>query len=156
MAAAALAAAFDRGALGVAAELLGLTDRLIEMAAQYACQREQFGRPIGTNQAVKHLLADAVLGLEFARPAVYRAAWSTAHAVPERSRDVSMAKAYASQASARAARVALQVHGAIGYTWEHDLHLWMKRAWVLAGVWGDAAWHRRRVGAAVLGPADRG
>jgi alkylation response protein AidB-like acyl-CoA dehydrogenase len=152
---AAMTAAFDRAAFGVAAQLLGVADRMIEMAADYARQREQFGQPIGSFQAVKHLLADALLKLDFARPVVYRAAWSVAHPADAatRARDVSMAKAYASEAATLAARVALQVHGAIGYTWEHDLHLWMKRAWVLAGAWGDAAWHRERVASWVLGPS---
>ena len=146
--------AFDRGALAAAAVLVGLADRMVEQAADYARDREQFGQPIGSFQAVKHLLADALLRIDFARPAVYRAAWSVAQpATPAviRGRDVSMAKAYASDAATRAARVALQVHGAIGYTWEHDLHLWMKRGWALAGAWGDAAWHRRRVGRWLLG-----
>ncbi|HSS08982.1 MAG TPA: acyl-CoA dehydrogenase family protein [Acidimicrobiales bacterium] len=152
---AAMAAAFDRAAFGVAAQLVGVADRMIEMAADYARQREQFGQPIGSFQAVKHLLADALLKLDFARPAVYRAAWSVAHRADPatRARDISMAKAYASEAATLAARVALQVHGAIGYTWEHDLHLWMKRAWVLAGAWGDAAWHRERVASWLLGPS---
>ncbi len=150
----AAAAAFDRGALAAAAILVGVADHLIELAADYARARQQFGQPIGSFQAVKHLLADALLRIDFARPAVYRAAWSAAQRETPaelRGRDVSMAKAYASDAAARAARVALQVHGAIGYTWEHDLHLWMKRAWALAGAWGDAAWHRRRVGRWLLG-----
>jgi alkylation response protein AidB-like acyl-CoA dehydrogenase len=148
------AGAFDRGALAAAALLVGLADRMVELAADHAREREQFGQPIGSFQAVKHLLADALLRIDFARPAVYRAAWSVAQAatpVAVRGRDVSMAKAYASDAATRAARVALQVHGAIGYTWEHDLHLWMKRSWALAGAWGDAAWHRRRVGRWLLG-----
>jgi alkylation response protein AidB-like acyl-CoA dehydrogenase len=153
----AAAAAFDRGAWGTAAQLLGVADRMIEMTADYAREREQFGKPIGSFQAVKHLLADALLKLEFARPVVYRAAWSVARGgevgdVGLRARDVSMAKAYASEAAVRAARVALQVHGAIGYTWEHDLHLWMKRAWALASAWGDARLHRERVAGWLLGP----
>jgi alkylation response protein AidB-like acyl-CoA dehydrogenase len=146
--------AFDRGALAAAAFLVGLADRMVELAADYAREREQFGQPIGSFQAVKHLLADALLRIDFARPAVYRAAWSVAQPTTPadlRGRDVSMAKAYASDAATRAARVALQVHGAIGYTWEHDLHMWMKRAWALAGAWGDAAWHRRRVAQWLLG-----
>ena len=129
-----------------------MAERMIEMTAEYAREREQFGQPIGSFQAVKHLLADALLRLEFARPAVYRAAWSVAHGEPTRARDASMAKAFASEAARAAARVALQVHGAIGYTWEHDLHLWMKRAWALAAAWGDAAWHRERVAQWLLGP----
>src|SRR5439155_24977645 len=108
--------------------------------------REQFGRPVGSFQAVKHHLADVLVQLELARPVVYRAAWSLAHRLPERSTHVSMAKACASDAAGEAARAALQCHGAIGYSFEHDLHLWMKRAWALARTWGDAAWHRARIG----------
>ena len=142
--------AFDRGALATAAQLLGVSQQLITMAVEHARHRVQFGQPIGAFQAVKHMLADALLQLELARPVVYRAAYSVARAVPERPLDVSMAKAFASDAATLACRVALQTHGAIGYTWEHDLHLWMKRGWALAAAWGDAAWHRARVGAAVV------
>jgi alkylation response protein AidB-like acyl-CoA dehydrogenase len=94
---------------------------------------------------VKHLLANARVALEFARPATYRAAWSLATAQPSLSHDASMAKAMASDAADLAARVALQVHGAIGYTWECDLHFFMKRTWALSRAWGDAATHRRLV-----------
>ncbi len=142
--------AFDRGALAAAAFLAGLSGRMIEVAAEYARQREQYGRPIGVNQAVKHLLADALLKVEFARPAIYRAAWSVAEGESTRSRDVSMAKAFASDAAYRTSRSAMQVHGAIGYTWEADLQLWMKKAWALQRAWGDATFHRRRVAEAVL------
>jgi alkylation response protein AidB-like acyl-CoA dehydrogenase len=148
--AAELALAFDRGALGAAAELLGISRRLIDITAGYARERHQFGQPIGSFQAVKHHLADALLALELARPVVYRAAWSIAAGDPDRSVHVSMAKAYASNAADRAARVALQVHGALGYTWECDIHLWMKKGWALGAAWGDAAWHRRRVAEAVI------
>jgi alkylation response protein AidB-like acyl-CoA dehydrogenase len=146
-----IALAFDRGAFGAAAQLLGLAARMIDMAADHARTREQFGRPIGSFQAVKHLLADALLALDFARPVVYRAAWSLANDAEDRERDVSMAKAYASDAARTAGRAALQIHGAIGYTWAHDLHIWMKRAEALARDWGDAAWHRERVARALLG-----
>src|SRR4029453_8176944 len=112
-----------------------------------APRRHQFGQPIGGFQAVKHHLADAHLAVEFAAPAVDRAGWSLATAQPTAARDVSMAKAMAGDAAERAARTALQVHGAIGYTFESDLHLWMKRVWALAPAWGDAAWHRARVAA---------
>ncbi len=142
--------AFDRGALAAAAYLVGLGERMIDVAAEYARQREQYGRPIGVNQAVKHLLADALLKVEFAKPAVYRAAWAVAEREPTRSRDVSMAKAFASDAAYRSSRSAMQVHGAIGYTWEADLQLWMKKAWALQRAWGDATFHRRRVADAVL------
>jgi hypothetical protein len=135
----------DRAALSSAAILLGVADQMITIAAQYTGQREQFGRPIGSFQAVKHHLANALVRLEFARPVVYRAAWSFAHGLSHASRDASAGKAQASDAATFAARVALQVHGAIGYTWEHDLHLWAKRAWSLAAAWGDARTHRARV-----------
>jgi len=151
----AVAAAVDRGSFAVAAQLLGLGDRMIEMAGAYARSREQFGRPIGSFQAVKHLLADALLQVEFARPLVYRAAWSVAHNAPERARDVSAAKVRASEAANAAGRAALQIHGAIGYTWAHDLHIWMKRAAVLANGYGGVAWHRQRVATRVLLSAGR-
>jgi alkylation response protein AidB-like acyl-CoA dehydrogenase len=144
------ALAFDRGALAAAAFLVGLSERMIDVAAEYARQREQYGRPIGVNQAVKHLLADALLKVEFAKPAIYRAAWSIAEREPLRARDVSMAKAFASDAAYRTSRSAMQVHGAIGYTWEADLQLWMKKAWALQRAWGDATFHRRRVADSVL------
>jgi alkylation response protein AidB-like acyl-CoA dehydrogenase len=140
----------DRGTLAAAAYLVGLADTMVEIAAEYAREREQYGRPIGTNQAVKHLLADALLKIEFAKPAVYRAAWSIAEGEPTRARDVSMAKALAGDAAYRASRSSMQVHGAIGYTWEHDLQLFMKKAWALQRAWGSAAQHRRRVADAVL------
>jgi alkylation response protein AidB-like acyl-CoA dehydrogenase len=143
-------AAFDRAALGVAAQLIGLADRMLEMTVEYAKERHQFGVPIGSFQAVKHHLADVALALEFARPLVYRAAWSFASRNDDRSLHVAMAKARASEAALQAGRVALQVHGAIGYTIEYDLHLWMKRAWALAASWGDAAWQDVRVGRAIL------
>ena len=142
----------DAGALATAAFLIGLSSRMLEIAGEYARSRLQFGQPIGSFQAVKHLMADALLKVEFARPAVYRAAWSHAVDASTRARDVSMAKALASEAAQKAARSALQVHGAIGYTWECDLHLFMKKAWALIPAWGSVSFHRRRVAASVLGP----
>jgi alkylation response protein AidB-like acyl-CoA dehydrogenase len=144
------AAAFDRGALGTAAVLLGLGHRMLEMTVEYATDRRQFGAPIGSFQAVKHHLADARTALEFARPLVARAAYSVAHGDPEAPIHVSMAKAQASDAAELAGRAALQCHGAIGYSYEYDLHLWMKRAWALAASWGDARWHRARVASVIL------
>jgi hypothetical protein len=139
-----LDAAFVRGTLGVAAQQCGLADRMLELTVEYARERRQFGVPIGSFQAVKHHLANARLALEFARPLVYRAA-VTLDPV-----HVSMAKAKADQAALTTARAALQCHGAIGYTTEYDLHLYLKRAWALARDWGDAATHRRRIGVALL------
>jgi alkylation response protein AidB-like acyl-CoA dehydrogenase len=146
------AAALERGALACAAQLVGVADRLLELGVAYASQRKQFGRPIGSFQAVKHLLANAKVRLEYARPLVYRAAWSLAQGDSRRGLHVSMAKAEAGEAAALAARVALQVHGAIGYTWEQDLHIWMRRAWSLDLAFGARAFHRSRIAAAVLAP----
>jgi alkylation response protein AidB-like acyl-CoA dehydrogenase len=143
-------AAFDRGALACAAEALGVGDQLIRMAVEYATERKQFGVPIGSFQAVKHMLANAKVRVEYARSVVYRAAHSTAHAAATRAVDVSTAKAAACEAGVQAGKIALQVHGAIGYTWEQDLHVWMRRAWSLQLAWGDGAWHRARVGRAVI------
>jgi alkylation response protein AidB-like acyl-CoA dehydrogenase len=142
----AAAAAFDRGALGTAAQLIGLSRRMLDLTVAYVVERQQFGVPIGSFQAVKHHLADARLQVEFAAPAVYAAAWSLATGQADAPRDVSMAKALASDAARVVGRKALQCHGAIGYTVEYDLHLSFKRAFALAASWGDAAWHRDRVG----------
>ena len=150
-----LDAALDRGALACAAQLLGVAEALLERAAAYARERRQFGKPIGSFQAVKHLLANAKLELEYARPVVYRAAHSVARALASRARDVSHAKLVASEAATSAARIALQVHGAIGYTWEQDLHLWMRRAWSLDLAFGDAPFHRARVAELVLAEGAR-
>jgi alkylation response protein AidB-like acyl-CoA dehydrogenase len=139
-----------RGAAATAAYLCGLAAHLIETTADYVKERHQFGVPVGSFQAVKHHLANALIALEHARPAVYCAAWSIATAQPTLVRDASFAKVYANEAAATAARVALQCHGAIGYTFEHDLHLWLKRVWSLRQAWGDTALHRDRVAAALL------
>jgi len=137
--------ALDRGALGTAAFLLGLGQSMLDLTVGYVVERRQFGVAIGSFQAVKHHLADAALALEFARPAVLRAAWSVAHEAPTRARDVSMAKAMASDAAELVGRKALQCHGAIGYTVEADLHLALKRTWALARTWGGSAHHTDRV-----------
>jgi alkylation response protein AidB-like acyl-CoA dehydrogenase len=147
----AVEAALDRGALAASAELCGLARRMLDMTVEHVNVRHQFGKPIGSFQAVKHHLASALLELEMARPMVLRAGYSFASGDPERSLHVSMAKARASDAARAVGRAALQCHGAIGYTVEYDLHLWMKRAWALARTWGDAAWHRARAGAAIFG-----
>jgi hypothetical protein len=99
---------------------------------------------------VKHHLASALVGLEIAIPCVQRAAFAMAKGEADRSIHVSSAKARASEAAHAVSRTALQCHGAIGYAFEHDLHLWMKRAWARASEWGDARWHRARVADAIL------
>ena len=143
-------AAFDTACVAVAAELVGLAQAMLDMCVRYAQQREQFGRPIGSFQAVKHQLADVYVATAFALPVVNRGAWSVVQDLPTRARDASHAKLAASAAAERAARTALQVHGGIGYTYEHELHMWLKRTWSLASLWGDAAFHRGRVTSAVL------
>ena len=146
---AAVAAAFDRGALGAAAELLGLSRTMLALTIDYVSQRHQFGKPIGSFQAVKHHLANARLEIEFAAPAVLYAAHAVARCRPDASRSVSQAKWLAGSAAAVTGRAALQCHGAIGYTTEHDLHLYLKRSWALARSWGGADFHAGRVAASI-------
>jgi len=146
-------AAVDLAMLLVAAQLVGLAEAMLEMAVRYAGQRQQFGRPIGAFQAVKHALADVYVAVSFARPVVDRAGWSVSRRLVSRGRDVSHAKHAATVAARLAARTALQVHGGIGYTFEHELHMWLKRTWTLTSLWGDAAWHRARVARSVLDQA---
>jgi alkylation response protein AidB-like acyl-CoA dehydrogenase len=145
----AIAAAFDRGVLGTAAQLVGLSRAMLDLTVAYVVERHQFGVPIGSFQAVKHHLANALLAIEFAAPAVARAAWTTAAGEPTRPRDVSMAKALATDAASVTGRAALQCHGAIGYTVEHDLHLFLKRSWALMRTWGDRSFHADRMAAAL-------
>lgn len=144
------AAAADRAALGTAAQLVGLGARMLELTSEHVKIRQQFGRPIGSFQAVKHQLVDAHVAIEFAQPLVYRAAHSIAREDPEAGLHASMAKATASEAALLAAGTALQLHGAIGYSYEYDLHLFMKRTWALAAAYGDALTHRTRIADATL------
>ena len=147
-----VARARDRGALGTAALLVGLGQQALDLTVAYVKERHQFGVPVGSFQAVKHHLADAALRLEFARPVVHAAAWSMATGQPDAGRAVSHAKVAASEAAAFTGRQALQCHGAIGYTVEYDLHLWLKRIWALAAAWGSPLEHRRAVAESLLGP----
>lgn len=143
----------DRAAVYSAATLLGLGRRVLDFATDYAKVRNQFGKAIGSFQAVQHHLADALLELEFAAPLVYRAAYSLSVNDPDAWMHASMAKAAASDAADVACRKSLQVHGAIGYCIEFDLHMYMKRAWTLRRTWGDAASHRARLADQILGEA---
>src|SRR3954469_893438 len=145
-----LSTAFWRGTLGYSAQLVGLARRMLEMSVEYVTERKQFGAPIGSFQAVKHHLADVRIAIEFAAPLTYRAAYSLAVGDPDAMLHCSMAKAQSADAAELAARAALQCHGAMGYSYEYDLHLWMKRAWALARTWGNASWHRDRVACAIL------
>jgi len=135
----------QRGALGTAAFLLGLARRQLDLTVAYVKERKQFGAPIGSFQAIKHPLADAVVGTEFAWPAVLRAAQSVIDGEELADVHVSMAKGLASDAAYRMSRVCLQAHGAMGYTVEYDLHLFAKRTWALAKDWGTASEHRELV-----------
>jgi alkylation response protein AidB-like acyl-CoA dehydrogenase len=137
--------ALDHAALAASAVLVGAGQRLLDEAVSYAGQRRQFGRAIGEYQAVKHLLADLRVALDFARPLVHGAALELGDRSDVATRDVSAAKVAASDAAHLAARTALQVHGAIGYTLEFDLSIWILRVRALVGVWGTPAHHRARV-----------
>jgi alkylation response protein AidB-like acyl-CoA dehydrogenase len=139
--------------LGVAAELVGLGQRMLDMTVEYVGQREQFGKPVGAFQAVKHQLADALKAVAFARPAVRRAGATLAAGWDSAARDVAVAKATAGDAADLVSRRAMQCHGAIGYTVEYDLHLYAKRAWALLADRGDAVEHRARVADALGIPA---
>ena len=142
--------ALQCGALFTAAEMLGLAAAMLDMATEYAKQRQQFGKPIGSFQAVKHHLASAFVALEFARPAVYRASSDLVMCRSNAGVSIAHAKIAATDAAIQAAEVAIQVHGGMGYTFEVDLHMWMKRAWALAGLWGDRHHHMNIIDSAVF------
>ena len=135
----------DRAMVCLAGELTGTAQRVLEMSVDYAKVRQQFGRPIGAYQAVSHRCADMLLMTESARSLAYHAAWALDNDVPEASLAAAMAKAYASDAARTVASHGLQVHGGIGFTWEHDIHLFLKRAKWGEATLGDASHHRERV-----------
>ncbi len=135
----------DHGAVAASAEMLGGADRVLELAVQYAKDRIQFDQPIGSFQAVKHRCADMVVDVEGMRSSTWYAAWALAARDPDRSTAASTAKVWCSDASRRVMASGLQVHGGIGFTWEHDLHLYMKRAQFDRQSFGDAAFHRQRL-----------
>ncbi|MEY4722439.1 MAG: hypothetical protein RIQ46_2164 [Pseudomonadota bacterium] len=139
------------GALMSAAQLVGLADAMLFQAVEYAKIRTQFGQPIGGFQAIKHQLASCSVAIEFAKPVVWRAAAAMQAGDPHAATHVSHAKLAATDAAILTAETAIQVHGAMGYTYEVDLHFWMKRAWALSGAWGDRAFHVRRLDDAVIG-----
>lgn len=146
--------AFDTAVLATSAQLLGAGERLVEDTVTYVKQRRQFGREIGSYQAVKHQLADVRIALDFARPLVFGAALTLDS--PDGSRDASAAKVAAGDAAYLASRVALQLHGAIGYTLEFDLSLWLTKVGALVSAWGTPAYHRGRVLDALLLSATAG
>ena len=148
---AAVEALVDRGATYAAAEMLGGADRVLGMAVEYAKERVQFGRPIGSFQAVKHRCADMLVDVEGMRSSAYWAAWCLGAGDRDRSVAASTAKVWCADASKRVMASGLQVHGGIGFTWEHDLHLYLKRAQLDQVTFGDASFHRERL-AALLRP----
>ncbi len=139
------------GALMSAAQLVGLADAMLVQAVEYAKIRTQFGQPIGAFQGLKHQLASCSVAIEFAKPVVWRAAQALADGLESAAVHVSHAKVAATDAAMLTAETAIQTHGAMGYTYEVDLHFWMKRSWALSGAWGSRAFHLRRVDDAVLG-----
>ncbi|MFD6156001.1 acyl-CoA dehydrogenase family protein [Nocardia sp. NPDC060256] len=149
----AIAIGFDTGALACAAQLLGAGRALLDSTTGYAKQRKQFGKPIGEFQAVKQKLADVLIGLDLAEPLLYRAALTMGDAT--RGRDVSAAVIACGDAAYRAARAALQVHGAIGYTAEYDLSLWLTKVTALRSAWGTPDLHRARIAGSLRDAAER-
>ncbi|CAA0104728.1 Acyl-CoA dehydrogenase [BD1-7 clade bacterium] len=143
-------AILNRAALGCAAQALGLTQRMIDISVQYTTDRTQFGKPIGSFQAVKHRMANVAVPLEYSKATVTRAAYAIAHNLSTADENVSHAKSVACEASLIGAKNSIQVHGAMGYTWEVDLHIYMKKAWALDKTWGDQAFHKGRVANAIF------
>ncbi|MGB3233221.1 MAG: acyl-CoA dehydrogenase family protein, partial [Mycobacterium sp.] len=139
------------GAALLAVEQVGAAQHLLDLSVDYAKNRLQFGRPIGSFQAVKHRLADDLVALEHARSTAYHAVWSLTNGSDEPALAVSIAQATCSAALVRVATDTIQVHGGIGFTWEHQAHLYYKRAYADAALLGTAEQHRTRVAAMVLG-----
>jgi alkylation response protein AidB-like acyl-CoA dehydrogenase len=137
-------------AVATAAEAVGVAARVTEMAVAYAKERKQFGRPIGSYQAVSHACAQMFLETEGARSVAYWAAWALDHDPEAAHTACAAAKSYACDAAVHVARSALQVHGGIGFTWEHDLHLFLKRAESLSRAYGDPRWHREQLARLLL------
>jgi alkylation response protein AidB-like acyl-CoA dehydrogenase len=135
--------AFDLAVLATSAQLLGAGERILADSVTYAKQRRQFGREIGSYQAVKHALADVRIALDFARPLVFAAALGEISS--------SAAKVATGDAAYLASRTGLQVHGAIGYTQEFDLSIWLTKVRALVTAWGTPAFHRARVLDALVG-----
>ena len=142
---ASLARVLDRATVGLCAEMCGGAQKVLDMTVEYAKIRQAFGRPIGSYQGVKHRAADMLVDVENSKSITYYAAWAMDEGVPEGPLAVSMAKAYVSDAYRRVAGAGIQLHGGIGFTWEHDLHLYFKRAKGSEFTFGDATWHRERV-----------
>jgi alkylation response protein AidB-like acyl-CoA dehydrogenase len=135
----------DRGAIGTSALLLGGAAKVLEMATQYAKDRRQFGRPIGSFQAIKHHCANMLVDIEGMRSLVYWAAWCADEADPDTSIAASSAKAWCADAGLRVIETGMQIHGGTGFTWDNDLHLYLKRAVLDRSTFGSARFHRDRL-----------
>jgi len=140
-----LARLLDLGAILIAADSLGGAQRTLEMAVEYSKTRQQFDRPIGSFQAIKHMAAEMVAEVEPARSLVWYAAWAFDHRPRDSPRAAAIAKARLGDVYSRTVNRSVQIHGGIGFTWEHDLHLWFKRACLNEVVFGDPMWHRERL-----------
>jgi alkylation response protein AidB-like acyl-CoA dehydrogenase len=140
-----LARTLDKVGLALAAEQVGGAQRVLEMAVEYAKTRQQFDRPIGTFQAIKHKASEMLLRLESARAAAYYGAWAVAEDTDEVASVASLAKAYCSEAFFFIAGENIQIHGGVGFTWEHDAHLYFKRAKSTQLLFGDGVFHRERL-----------
>ena len=140
----------DRAKVALCAEMCGGAQRVLEMSVDYAKVREQFGKPIGSFQAIQHKCANMMVQVESAKSATYYAAWAVANDVPEAHLAACMAKAYCSDAYRFVAAEGIQIHGGIGFTWEHDMHLYFKRAKGSEVTFGDATWNRELVAQVVL------
>ncbi len=149
-------AVLDRAVAVLCAEMLGAADVVLAMTVQYAKDRVQFGRPIGGFQAVKHRCADMLVDVEGMRSAAYYAAWAVGAGDPEASAAASAAKVWCADAARRVMASGLQVHGGIGFTWEHDLHLFLKRSQLDQVSFGDAVYHRERIARILRARADVG
>jgi alkylation response protein AidB-like acyl-CoA dehydrogenase len=153
----ALEAALDVACLGVAAEMVGGLQSLVDLTVAYAKTRKQFGRPIGTFQAVQHQCADMLVLLEGSRSALYYAAWALSENDPAARTAISVAKTYGSEAYRHAGNKSIQVQGGMGFTWENDAHLYYRRAKASEIAFGDAAFHRERIAQSLIDrqPAQR-
>jgi alkylation response protein AidB-like acyl-CoA dehydrogenase len=140
-----LSRVLDRAIVALCAEMCGGAQRVLDMTTDYAKIRVAFGKPIGSYQGVKHKAADMLVEIENAKSLTYYAAWAVDENVPEAPLAASMAKAYVSDAFRKAAGAGIQLHGGIGFTWEHDLHLYFKRAKSSEFTFGDGTYHRERV-----------
>jgi alkylation response protein AidB-like acyl-CoA dehydrogenase len=143
----------ERAYVALSAEMLGTARWLLEATLAYASSREQFGKPIGAFQAIQHKLANMALTYERAWSAVYYAAMAIDSADPDRHRAAHVAKAAAGAAATLAAKDGIQIHGGIGYTWEHDLHLFIRRAYASEHLLGTSGWHHDRLGELLVQPA---